>query len=100
MFTRSIIAITLGLLVATPALAADQQEQPVPVRAACSGTQQAGCMIVMVPGGSIMTDHGSDAGEAYDADGNPVDRLHNVVAVPDRRSEPREVFTTPVGVRF
>jgi hypothetical protein len=41
----------------------------------------------------ILSDHGMTAGEPYDAHGNPLDRLGNVVAVPEGRGRPaREVF--------
>jgi hypothetical protein len=40
-----------------------------------------------------LSDHGSAVGERYDAEGNPVDRQGNVVAVPAGRSgSSREVF--------
>jgi hypothetical protein len=40
-----------------------------------------------------LSDHGMTAGEPYDAHGNPLDRLGNVVAVPEGRGRPaREVF--------
>jgi len=43
----------------------------------------------------VLADHGVAVGEPYDAQGNPVDRHGNVVAVPDRREQvAREVFTS------
>lgn len=100
MFTRSLTAIPLLLLTAAPVTAADRQERPLPVRAMCGGAQQTGCMNVGVPGNPVLSDHGSDANEAYDREGNPVDRFHNIVAVPGRRGAPREVFATPADIRF
>jgi hypothetical protein len=101
MVTRSLTAITLGLLVATaPAMGADRQEARTAVREVCKPVPQGGCMMVRVEAGQMMADHGADAGEAYDFDGNAVDRYRNVVAVPATRDKPREVFATPVGVRF
>ena len=100
MFTRSLTAITLLLLTGTTVQAADRQERPQSVRAVCVGAQQTGCMNVGLARGSVMADHGSDANEAYDREGNPVDRLHNIVAVPGSRGAPREVFATPTDIRF
>ena len=48
----------------------------------------------------IVADHGMTAGEPYDAQGNPVDRHGNVVAVPEGRGQggrnqaAREVFAS------
>ena len=40
-----------------------------------------------------MSDHGMTVGERYDAQGNPIDRQGNVIAVPAGRSgSNREVF--------
>lgn len=44
----------------------------------------------------VVADHGMAAGERYDAQGNPVDRLGNIVATPasdGRAIRAREVFT-------
>ena len=101
MFTRSLTAIALGLLVTvTPAIGADRQEARPAVREICKPVPQGGCMMVRVEAGRMMADHGADAGESYDFDGNAVDRYRNVVAVPGGRDKPREVFATTVGVRF
>lgn len=101
MSTRSLTAITLGLLLAaTPTLGADRPEPRQPAREACSPSQQPGCLMIRVQASEAIADHGADAGDAYDLQGNPVDRHNNVVAVPGNREKPREVFATPVGVRF
>lgn len=100
MFTRSLTAIAVGLLLAVPALGADRHETRPPARETCKPTPQAPCMLIRVQGSEAMADHGADAGDAYDLQGNPVDRYDNVVAVPGGREKPREVFATPVGVRF
>jgi hypothetical protein len=43
----------------------------------------------------ILSDHGMTAGEPYDVHGNPVDRLGNVIAVPENgRAQHREVFAS------
>ena len=43
----------------------------------------------------IVSDHGMTAGEPYDAQGNPLDRQGNVVAVPEGRNQAeREVFAS------
>jgi hypothetical protein len=43
----------------------------------------------------ILSDHGMTAGEAYDVQGNPVDRHGNIVAVPESgRTQHREVFAS------
>ena len=42
-----------------------------------------------------LSDHGMTAGEAYDAQGNPLDRRGNVVAVPEGGpAQHREVFAS------
>lgn len=101
MFTRSLTAITLALLVAaTPTLAADRQDSRPAGRDTCVRNPQGACLLIRVQGGAAISDHGADAGDAYDLHGNPVDRFDNVVASPGGRDKPREVFATPVGVRF
>lgn len=41
----------------------------------------------------IVSDHGMTAGEPYDAQGNPLDRHGDIIAVPEGRGQPaREVF--------
>jgi hypothetical protein len=42
----------------------------------------------------LLSDHGMTAAEPYDAQGNPVDRDGNVVAVPGGRTQHREVFAS------
>jgi hypothetical protein len=47
-----------------------------------------------------LSDHGMAVGERYDAQGNPVDRQGNVVAVPNGRSgSNREVFVQEPAFR-
>ncbi|TAJ28824.1 MAG: hypothetical protein EPO67_15815 [Reyranella sp.] len=94
-------AIGVGLLLAAaPAFGADRHEPRAAARDTCKPAQQASCMVIRVQGSEAMADHGADAGDAYDLQGNPVDRHDNVVAAPGGRDKPREVFATPVGVRF
>jgi len=47
-----------------------------------------------------LSDHGKAVGERYDAQGNPVDRQGNIVAVPTGRSgSTREVFVQEPAFR-
>jgi hypothetical protein len=47
-----------------------------------------------------LPDHGAAVGERYDAQGNPVDRQGNIVAVPAERSgSNREVFVQEPAFR-
>ncbi|HZB55664.1 MAG TPA: hypothetical protein VE527_18655 [Reyranella sp.] len=47
-----------------------------------------------------LSDHGAAVGERYDAQGNPVDRQGNVIAVPAGRSgSSREVFVQEPAFR-
>jgi hypothetical protein len=47
-----------------------------------------------------LSDHGRAVGERYDAQGNPIDRQGNIVAVPTGRSGSiREVFVQEPGYR-
>lgn len=56
------------------------------------------CALVEPEASQVLSDHGMTAGEAYDAQGNPVDRHGDVIAVPsDRASQAREVFARERG---
>jgi hypothetical protein len=56
------------------------------------------CALVEPAAGQVLSDHGMMAGEAYDAQGNPVDRHGDVIAVPaGRASQAREVFARDQG---
>jgi hypothetical protein len=47
-----------------------------------------------------LSDHGAAVGERYDAQGNPIDRQGNIVAVPTGRSgSVREVFVQEPAFR-
>lgn len=83
------------LLVTASSFAAD-----APRSARCEQLRQAsaGCLPVPVPAPiakHVMADHGAQAGDAFDLDGNPIDRHDNIVAVPEQRPREREVFTSP-----
>ena len=44
------------------------------------------CLAVIVtdlPAGRVLSDHGASVGEPYDAQGNPLDRHGDIVAVPE-----------------
>jgi hypothetical protein len=56
------------------------------------------CALVEPAAGQVLSDHGLTAGEPYDAQGNPVDRHGDVIAVPEgRASQAREVFARDQG---
>lgn len=100
MSIRSPLAIALALsFLATPGFAFDTQSSRTAKSEACKAKAST-CLVITVPGNRILSDHGADAGESYDMQGNLVDRHENVVASPATRDKPREVFATPVGVRF
>lgn len=87
-----LIPIAAGVLAGSPALGGDPN-------APCAATDKRQevadrCILVTAPAirGQVQSDHGASVGEAYDAQGNPVDRHGNIVAVPENRSGLREVF--------
>jgi hypothetical protein len=96
-----LIAATL-LSAAASANGQDPQDHPSIARATAVAVEVDSCvryvaqqaMVVscaLEP--QVLSDHGMTAGEAYDAQGNPIDRLGNVVAVPEARGQSaREVF--------
>jgi hypothetical protein len=86
MITRSLMAISFALL--SPMMAA--QAFGGSPGSKCSTAPAERCVATgpeTVVYGSL-----SDHGPGYDSQGNAVDRQGNVVAVPEGRSTPREVF--------
>lgn len=89
----ALISTAIGLLAATSALAGDPNApcaKPEKQHQAMADR----CIAVFAPPVRVeaLSDHGAGAGEAYDRQGNPLDRHGNIIAVPESRSGPREVF--------
>lgn len=87
-----LISMAVGLLAGSPALGGDPN-----ARCATPDKREAAadrCIAVLAPPVRVeaLSDHGAGAGEAYDAQGNPLDRHGNIVAAPETRSRAREVF--------
>ena len=98
MFIRSMPATVLALsflalpvVAGLPAWGLDRDIGKAPKTDACGRAAPATCLVVP-PIGRLMSDHGADVGETFDLQGNAVDRLHNIVAVPGSRDRAREVF--------
>ncbi len=90
-----------ALWTAAPAIGMDG---PVSRRDRADSCAERQCLVVRVPSEDrIQADHGSGAGDPYDADGNLIDRHGYIVAVPEIRSEngdvvqAREIFVTFSG---
>src|SRR5882757_10072888 len=74
-----------------PIAGPSSRSEPIPVRPdACNpGPGRPAperCLAVIVtdlPAGRVLSDHGANVGEPYDAQGNPLDRHSNIVAVPE-----------------
>jgi hypothetical protein len=91
-------AAVSALWMAAPAIGMDGHVSGI-VRANSCTEQK--CLVVRVPSEDrIRADHGSSAGDPYDANGNLVDRHGYIVAVPESRSksggveQAREIFVT------
>jgi hypothetical protein len=102
--------LATATLVLSAAGAASAQSPSIAHAATSASTSLDGCVryvanqaIVIrcaAPERQILSDHGSTVGEAYDAQGNPLDRHGDVVATPDGRgSSAREVFASDPRTR-
>jgi hypothetical protein len=103
MFPRaSLTVLILGML--SLASAAQAFDRTCAQRQDTQGPRGDRCVATMTVPETVvygtLSDHGMAVGEPYDAEGNPVDRQGNVIAVPAGRSgSGREVFVQEPAVR-
>ena len=104
MFPRAILPTFLILGVISLASAAQAFDRTCAQRQDAQGQGADRCMASMTVPETVvygtLSDHGMAVGERYDAQGNPVDRQGNVIAVPNGRSgSNREVFVQEPAFR-
>ncbi len=104
MFRRASLPTCVILGVMSLTSAAQAFDRTCAQRQDAQGQNADRCMAsVTVPETTVygtLSDHGAAVGERYDAQGNPVDRQGNVIAVPAGRSGPnREVFVQEPAFR-
>jgi hypothetical protein len=96
MIMRFFLAVCLLLALPTTAIQAFDRSSPSSSRIdACgkAGRMVADRCMATLPE-TIVYDSLSDHGPGYDAQGNPVDRHSNIIAVPAARGGTREVFVS------
>ena len=104
MFARASLPTFLFLGVLSLASAAQAFDRTCAQRQDGQGQNADRCMAsVTIPETTVygtLSDHGAAVGERYDAQGNPIDRQGNIVAVPTGRSgSVREVFVQEPAFR-
>jgi hypothetical protein len=100
LLTLLIAGLLIALLIpANPAAAGDRCVRPNTQVSGVAGPAVDRCLMVPVRPNAdrVASDFGLTAGEPYDAQGNPVDRYGNIIAVSQDRSgagRPLQVFVS------
>ena len=89
-------ALLAALVLAGGAQAFDRSEASSAGSQSCASADR--CIVAQLPSrtmdGTVVYGMLSDNGDAYDHQGNPIDRHGNIIAVPENRGGAREVFVS------
>ena len=99
LLTLLMAGLLIALIPANPAAASDRCVRPNTQQSGAAGPAVDRCLMVPVRPNAdrIASDFGPAVGEPFDAQGNPVDRHGNIVAVSQDRSgmgRPLQVFVS------